>query len=148
MKYQILLVALLILGLGSCQNKSNAQDNSKAMAPEAVKKTFQAKYPGENDPDWHLDNNGFWEANFKIDGEKYRADFNEDGSWVETENSLKKKNLPEGVLKTMKDKFGNEDFTEAERVDHSTKGIFYDIEFKQKGKNMDIEMREDGTIIN
>lgn len=142
MKYQITLIALLILGLTSCQNKSNAQ------APDAVKKTFQAKYPGENDPDWHRDDNGLWEANFKIDGEKYRADFNEDGSWVETENSLKKKNLPKGVLKTMKDKFGDEEFTEAERVDHHSKGIFYDIEFKKKGKNMDIEMREDGTIIN
>ncbi|RMB59496.1 hypothetical protein EAX61_07885 [Dokdonia sinensis] len=142
MKYQVTLLAFLILGLISCQNKSNAQ------APEAVKKSFQAKYPGENDPDWHQDANGSWEANFKIDGEKYRADYNSDGSWIETENSLKKKNLPEAVLRTIKEKFGNEDFVEAERVDHHSKGIFYDIEFKQKGKNLDIEMREDGTILN
>ena len=141
MKFTIsFLLFITAVSFGSCQ--------SSQTTPDAVKETFQKKYPGENDPDWHTDANGNWEANFKINGEKYRADFNEDGSWVETENSLKKKNLPEGVLKTMKDKFGNEDFTEAERVDHSTKGIFYDIEFKQKGKNMDIEMREDGTIIN
>ena len=55
---------------------------AKGQAPEAVKKTFQAKYPGENDPDWHKDDHGFYEANFKIDGIKYRADFNEDGTWV------------------------------------------------------------------
>jgi hypothetical protein len=35
-----------------------------------------------------------------------------------------------------------------ERVDSAKKGVFYDVEFKQKGKNKDVEFREDGTIIN
>lgn len=119
----------------------------KAQAPDAVKKTFQAKYPGENDPDWHKDDHGYYEANFKIDGVKYRADFNEDGSWVETETSIDKKDLPDAIKAVIKEKYGDEDITEVEKVDSAKKGIFYDVEFKKKGKNMDVEFKADGSII-
>lgn len=120
----------------------------KAQAPEAVKKTFQAKYPGENDPDWHKDDHGYFEAHFKIDGIKYRADFNADGSWVETETSIDEDDLPEAIKKVIKEKFSDEDISEVEKVDSAKKGVFYDVEFKQKGKNKDVEFRADGTIIN
>jgi len=120
----------------------------KAQAPDAVKKTFQAKYPGENDPDWHQDDHGYYEANFKIDGIKYRADFNEDGSWVETETSIDEDDLPKAILKVIEEKYADEDITEVEKVDSASKGLFYDVEFKQKGKNMDVEFKADGTIIN
>ena len=33
---------------GSCQ------DSKEDKVPLSVKATFQSKYPGENDPDWHL----------------------------------------------------------------------------------------------
>ena len=35
--------------------------------------------------------------------------------------------------------------TEVEKVDSATKGEFYDVEFKKKGKNMDIEYRASGV---
>ena len=120
---------------------------TKAKAPDAVKKTFKVKYPGENDPDWHQDDHGYYEAHFKIDGIKYRADFNEDGSWVETETSIDEKDLPEAIKKVIKDKYEDEDITEIEKVDSATKGAFYDVEFKKKGKNKDVEFKADGTII-
>ena len=128
--------------LFACNNSTNAQ------APEAVKKTFQAKYPGENDPDWHKDSHGYYEAHFKKDGIHYRADFNADGTWVETENSIDEDDLPEAIKKVIEDKFDDEDINEVERVDSATKGVFYDVEFKKKGKNKDVEFRADGTIIN
>ena len=138
---KILFIICILFGFG-CNSVAKAQ------APDAVKKTFQAKYPGENDPDWHKDDNGYYEANFKIDGIKYRADFNEDGTWVETETSIDKKDLPEAIRKVIKDTYGSEDISEIEKVDSAIKGTFYDVEFKQKGKNMDVEFRADGTIIN
>lgn len=117
----------------------------KAQAPEAVKKTFQAKYPGENDPDWHKDDHGYYEAHFKIDGIHYRADFNADGTWVETETSIKKKDLPKAIKKVIKERYDDEKITEIEKVESATKGLFYDVEFKRKGKNKDVEFREDGS---
>ena len=79
-----LLIVILMIGTASCQ------DSKDKKAPQSVVANFQAKFPGETNPDWHLDSNGLWEANFKIEGERYRADFQPNGLWIETENSIKK----------------------------------------------------------
>jgi len=121
---------------------------AKAQAPDAVKATFQNMYPGEDDPDWHKDDHGNYESNFKIDGIKYRADFSEVGKWIETETSIDVKDLPKVIRDRIKEDYGSEDITEVEKVEHHSKGLFYDVEFKQKGKNMDVEFKASGEIIN
>lgn len=134
-----LLFTFLVICVASCQEKSDEK------VPLSVKANFESKYPGEDDPDWHLDDHGYWEANFKIDGEKYRADFEYNGLWIETENSIKKSELPDAIQEAIKRDYPDEEITEVERVKHHSKGLFYDVEFKKKGKNMDIEYRENGT---
>ena len=143
MKTFIYLSVFFCIGLLSCKSGS-AQDK----APEAVKSAFEAKYPGENDPDWHKDSNGNFESNFKIDGNKLRADFIPDGKWIETEQSIKKDELPEAVRKALKKDYDSWEIAEIEKVEHHQKGLFYDVEFKQKGKNKDVEFNKDGAVIN
>lgn len=143
-RVSILLTAILTVGLLSCQEK---KDTKQEKVPEVVQMTFQKKYPGEDDPDWKKDDHGNWESHFKIDGEKYRADFNADGSWIETENSIKTENLPDAVKKKIEEEYPNREITEVEYVNSAKEGKFYDVEFKQKGKNMDVEFREDGTTV-
>lgn len=132
---------MLLVFTVSCNDKVNSQ------APDAVKKTFQAKYPGENEPDWHKDDHGNYESHFKIDGIKYRADFNADGSWIETETNIDESDLPKAIKERIENDFDGK-ITEIEKVEHHSKGTFYDVEFKRKGKNKDIEFTSDGTIIN
>ena len=138
--YKIFTISLLLI-VFSCNKNANSQ------APTAVKKAFQKKYPGENDPDWHKDAHGNFESHFKIDCVKYRADFNPNGMWIETETSIKKKDLQKAIQKRIKIEF-NGKIAEIEKVDHHSKGIFYDVEFKQKGKNKDIEFKANRDIIN
>ncbi|TRO66488.1 PepSY-like domain-containing protein [Christiangramia sabulilitoris] len=137
----LLTVICLISGMLSCQKK-------KEDVPEAVKVSFQKKYPGEDDPDWEKDDHGYWESHFKKKGEKYRADFKADGTWVETENDIKKQNLPDAIKKVIREKYSKLEITEVEHVLNAKKGEFYDVEFKQKGKNKDIMFRKDGTEMN
>ena len=136
---QYIIIGLVIF---SCQNTITAQ------VPDAVQTTFENKYPGETDPDWHTDSNNNWEAHFKQKGEKYRADFSPNGQWIETESSIKTSELPKAIKTVIKEKYGSEDISEIEFVTSASKGTFYDVEFKQKGKNMDIEFRVNGDIIN
>lgn len=143
-RFSILIAGFLSIGLLSCQEKKN---EGKSEVPEAVKMAFQKKYPGENDPDWKKDDHGYWESHFKQDGEKYRADFNADGTWVETENDIKKKNLPEAIKKVIEEEYSEFEITEVEHVQNAEKGEFYDVEFKQKGKNKDVMFRKDGSIV-
>jgi len=143
MRY-LFLVPLFFFGsiTLSCQNSKLGK------APKTVEKAFQTKYPGENDPDWEIDAHGNYESHFKQEGIKYRADFSPEGLWIETETSIKTKELPKAIQKVIKEKYMIYTIAEVEKVDHHTKGIFYDVEFKQKGKNYDVEFKEDGTIIN
>lgn len=126
---------------------SCAQTISSQEAPEAVQANFEKMYPGENDPDWHIDSHGFYEAHFKTEGIHYRADYTKDGAWFETETNIKKKELPEAIRKAIKKQFPEYDIAEIEKVQSASKGLFYDVEFKRKGKNKDVEFREDGTVL-
>ncbi|MGB5822170.1 MAG: PepSY-like domain-containing protein [Saonia sp.] len=143
MKIRSHFFALLFLSL-----MFSACSSAQKKAPEAVQKAFVQKYPGENDPDWHVDANGNFESNFKVNGKSLRADFSPEGKWIETERSIKKEDLPKAIKDKLKEDFKGLEITEIEEVDHHSKGRFYDIEFKQKGKNKDVEMKENGTIIN
>lgn len=121
--------------------------NAQKKAPKAVQTSFEQKYPGENDPDWHTDKNGFYESHFKIKGKHYRADFRKNGQWVETERNIKKEDLPKAVKQVLNDKYKNVKIYEIEEVTHHSKGFFYDVELKINGKKKDIEFLKDGTIL-
>ncbi|MCB1231038.1 MAG: DUF4956 domain-containing protein [Verrucomicrobiae bacterium] len=113
--------------------------------PAVVEKAFSEKYPGATVEDWEVDVNGYWEADFELRGIDHRADFMEDGTWVETERNINFNELPDEVQRAVKLDFGNDEISEIEVVDHPRKGLFYDVEFKRPGKNLDIEYKEDGT---
>jgi len=115
---------------------------------EKAKKTMSALYPKAKKVSWRVDDHGNHESHFKLNGEKYRADFHPEGQWIETEQSIKWSELPEAIQDKIKENFDRDDISEIEKVDHFKKGKFYDVEFKQKGKNLDIEYRSNGQRIN
>ena len=141
MKFILTLCFLLSFHLVSCQD-------SDGKVPEAVQKSFEAKYPGENDPDWGIDSNGNYEAHFKKKGEKYRADFAPAGNWIETENSIKASELPKVIQDIIRKDYFLFEISEVEHVMHFEKGEFFDVEFKQKGKNKDVEFDINGNVLN
>jgi hypothetical protein len=128
------------VGLSSCQELTPT--------PEVVLKTFQLKYTGQTAIKWEVDAHGSHEAHFKQDGIKYRADFSPDGSWIETETSISKKVLPKVIKEIIKRDYDYSNISEVEKVDHHKKGLFYDVEFKQKGKNIDVEFDAAGNLLN
>ena len=115
--------------------------------PPVVERTFAEKYPDAEAEKWEQDAHGYWETKFRAGEIKFRADFNEDGSWVETENSIEFDKLPSAVQEAIKREFPDETITEIESVDNASRGRFFDVEFKRPGKNMDIEYHEDGTQV-
>lgn len=131
-------------------NTSSEEQDGEAQGEvpaQGAEVAFKKQYPNAEKVSWDLDTNGYHEASFTMDGEKYRADYTAQGKWIETESSLKFGKLPKAVQDVITAQHDKDDITEIERVDHASKGVFYDVEFKQKGKNRDIEIREDGEII-
>lgn len=141
MRFLFTLIFLLSFHFVSCQ----ATDKE---VPDAVQKAFSAKYPKEKSPSWEIDAHGNFEAQFKAKGEKYRADFLPNGSWIETENSIKFKELPKVIRDKIDSDYSMSVIAEIEHVQHHSKGEFYDVEFKRKGKNKDVEFDPKGNVIN
>ena len=96
--------------------------------PEVVLEAFRTKYPEVTSPKWEIDSNGSWEASFKVNDVKYRADFTPEGIWTETENNIDFNNLPNNVREAFLLKYKSEAFRDAEAVDSATRGVFYEIE--------------------
>ena len=114
---------------------------------EVAKAAFKKQYPEAEDVEWGKDDNDYYEASFKLAGKKYRADYSQQGEWIETESSIKFGDLPEAVKKTIRERYNKDDITEIEKVEHASRGLFYDVEFKRGGKNKDVEIRENGEVI-
>ncbi len=116
--------------------------------PAAVSEAFAAKYPGEPSPEWRRDRNDSYEAHFKQDGERLRADFTPAGVWIETERSIKWDDLPGAVQDAIKAEYKKDDIVELEYTDNAERGEFYDVELDPKGeKKFDVEYREDGSKV-
>lgn len=117
------------------------------LVPDEVLKAFRQKYPEVVETSWELDTNGSYEAHFRIDDIKYRADFTKEGIWTETENNVDFNELPPDVRAAFLLKYGSEAFRGAEAVDSSTKGRFYDVEVFNGTSKVDIMFGEDGKIL-
>jgi hypothetical protein len=117
------------------------------VVPETVDDAFRQKYPNAPEPTWEVDTNGSYEANYKINGVKYRADFTKEGIWSETENNIDFNELPPDVRSAYLLKYSSEDFRDAEAVDSATQGIFYEIEIVSGTSKIDVMFDKKGQII-
>jgi len=116
-----------------------AFSTSASAVPEIVERAFQQKYGDDVKPEWEVDSNGFWEAQFETEKGPVRADFTVKGKWVETEMTVDFDELPDAVQVAVRNDFGDRELAELEEVDSAAKGQFFDIEFKEKGPNEDVE---------
>jgi len=115
--------------------------------PEKVEEAFREKYPDIVAPAWELDTNGSWEAHFEKNGVKYRSDFNANGNWIETENSLNFEELPANVRAAIEIKYAVENIRDIEAVESAIYGIYYDVEFFKSGEKFDIMYNRKGKIL-
>ncbi len=96
--------------------------------PDAVKMAFAKVHPGVSDIDWEQEDGGY-EAEFDGPNDvEMSAVFAADGKWLETEQEIKKSELPAPILAKLKGKKIKE-ATKIIRADGST---IYEAEVKRK----------------
>ena len=144
-----LVLCLLATACSSSAASAQDDDGSGGKVPAAVLANLEKKYPAATSLEWERDRNGSYEAQFEVSGQKVRADFDPDGTWIETEESVKWKELPEAVREAFEREYDKDDIVELEHTVNAEKGEFYDVEIDPKGeKKFDVEYRPDGTRIN
>ena len=115
--------------------------------PAAVQQAFAAAHPNTK-VEWEAEDDGTFEAEFKMDGEEASADYSATGELMETEVEIKKKALPAAVLAAIAEQFPGHEIEEAARITYPDGRIAYEAELEGKDdKKFDAIFSADGTLL-
>ncbi len=114
--------------------------------PAKVKTAFEQKFPTAQKVKWDKENETEWEAEFKMNGEEYSANFTTAGQWMETEYEIEKSAIPQAVKQTLDTKFAGYDIEEAE-ISETTNGRVYEFAIEKGDSEMEVAISPDGKVV-
>lgn len=86
---KLFLAFTLAIALSSCEKFLTHPDDSGSSTgtntsnvPSAVKSAFAAKYPTASRMEWEPEDGNTWKVKFYVDGVRWEAFFNADGSFI------------------------------------------------------------------
>ena len=135
-KKSIFTVAALAFGLFACAQTPPAQVNN----------SFNKKFAGATKVKWDKENDTEWEAEFKLKGKAYSANFSNEGKWMETEHEIKKSAIPANVKQTLDSEFAGYDVEEAE-ISETAEGTVYEFELEQGETEMEVAISPEGKVV-
>lgn len=140
-RFKILMAVAVMLLSPSC-----AQKTAENKVPEKIQKIFSQKFPNAKNVKWDKENANEWEAEFKIDGKDYSANFNSDGTWKETEYKIRKSDIPAVVKSTLDNDFPGYKMEKAE-ASETTKGKVFEFKLEKDETDVHVAIAADGKII-
>lgn len=117
-----------------------------AKAPEAVTSAFAEKFVDAKKVEWESEEAGEWEAEFKMNGKEYSANFSDDGEWMETEFEVKVKDLPEAVRATITAEFAAHKIEESE-LSETPEGKAYEVALEKGEETIEVMIAADGKVL-
>lgn len=140
MKNLILIISIVVLfSLNACGQKSEN-------VPENVRSAFSQKFPDATKKKWGKENNSEWEAEFKMNGKEYSANFNTAAVWLETEYDVNVNDLPEVVRLTIQNEFKEYKVKESE-ISETKDGKCYELELKKGEEKLEVTLDLDGNVL-
>jgi len=113
--------------------------------PPAVEKAFGEKFPGATGVKWDKENAHEYEASFLWKGQRYSANFNESGEWLETESTVTFHSLPEKIKSAFNDGHKGATVKAAASIENSKNNLSYEVEYKEGVKTHEAFYSSDGT---
>ena len=132
----VLVVGIVASTSASCQLKIT----------EAAKKAFASMFPNATNLKWEKESADEYEANFKLNNTDVSANFKHDGSWVETETTIKANELPSAVTNAINTKYPGAIYTRTEKIEKPGGKILYEAVIKVNGKRKEMEVNPDGSF--
>ena len=113
--------------------------------PETVKKAFDQKFPNAANVKWGKESAKEWEAEFVFNGNKVSANFNTDGTWLETESNIAITDLPKTITEAVSVKYSGWTITIAEKSETPGTIAVYELVIKKDKVKKELAFNEDGT---
>jgi hypothetical protein len=132
----VLVAAVIVTAPASCQLK----------VTEAAKKEFVAMFPTATNVKWGTESKDEYEAEFKLNNTNVSANFKHDGTWVETETTIKTSELPAAVTNAINTKYPGAVYTRAEKIEKPGGKILYEAVINVNGKKREMEVNSDGSF--
>ncbi|CAG5082863.1 PepSY-like domain-containing protein [Parvicella tangerina] len=115
-------------------------------APAEVQEAYKAKFSNAERVKWEKENSTEWEAEFKLDGKEYSANFSNDGEWKETEHEVSKSDLPSAVKQTLSAEFNGYKVEAAESIE-TPKFSGYEMELEKGESTMEVVIDAKGKVL-
>jgi len=114
--------------------------------PVPVKTAFSQKFVKASDVKWGKEGKTAWEAEFKLDGKSYSANFDSKGFWLETEYSITTSEIPAAVKTTINKEYALYKIKGTD-VSETPKGKVYEVTFLKGVKSMELVFDLNGKIV-
>lgn len=138
-KLFLLVTAIGMISLGAC-------GQTEKEIPSAVKSSFAQKFPDASKVKWSQENDSEWEAEFKMKGTEYSANFDVQGVWMETEYEIKKSEIPTLVKATLDKEFAGFKIEEAE-VSETKNGKVFEFMLEADETEMEVAIDAKGLVV-
>lgn len=135
----LMLAVVAMFSLNACAQKNKD-------VPEKVKTSFNQKFPDATRIKWDKENAKEWEAEFKMNGKEYSANFSTDGTWKETEYKIEKSEIPADVKNTLDTEFKGYKIEETE-VSKTPENKVFEIHLKKGETKMEVAISPDGKVV-
>ena len=114
--------------------------------PDAVRAAFTQRFHIAQGVKWEEEDGGLLEATFVQDGKEHSANFTTSGAWVETEQRIKEKDLPEVVRAAGLTQYPGATVHKAERVSTPEHDLF-EVELKTSSGKVEVMVTAEGAIV-
>jgi hypothetical protein len=131
--------AIALLGLASCGQTGKD-------VPAKVKDAFTQKFPDATSIKWDKENDTEWEAEFKMNGSEYSANFDNSGVWVETEYKISSADIPPAVKTTLEKEYAGSNIEVAE-ISETPDGKAIEFVLKSGKERTEVIMDMEGNIL-
>ncbi len=140
MKTQLLILsAALLFSFTAC-----GQSGKNVPAP--VKSAFAQKYATASNVKWGRESKTEWEAEFKMNGKSYSANFDNAGEWMETEYAITITDIPSAVKASL-DKESAGSKIESSEVTENSEGKFFEFVIKKGKDETALVIDNEGNIV-
>jgi hypothetical protein len=133
----LLLGSVIVLSQVACAQES---------VPTEVATAFSQKFPTAKNVKWDKETETEWEAEFKLDGKEYSANFTFEGVWQETEYEIKKSEIPAEVQATLTSEFGDFKMEESE-ISETAEGKVFEFILEKKETTLEVAISPTGKVI-
>jgi hypothetical protein len=138
---------IVLFSIGVASWSCNAQKLKDAEVPAPVKEAFMKKFSDAKKTSWTKEGDSEYEAEFMKNGAECSANFNANGTWLETETEIKEASVPQAVRATISKEFPEYKIEEVEMSETAENGTAYEFELEKKKLSYEVLVSKDGKVL-